>query len=111
MSYLPSVQNLEDLRDAFSDDFFKGFAMYPTYQLLEGGPQMRLELKEDDKNFFVKAEIPGVKKEDIKVSVDGSRVSLSVEVKKEREEKEAPRSSEVSGITAALHAASHWRKA
>jgi HSP20 family protein len=49
---------------------------------------MRLELKEDDKNFFVKAEIPGVKKEDIKVSVDGSRVSLSVEVKKEREEKE-----------------------
>jgi HSP20 family protein len=47
MSYLPSVQNLKDLRDAFSDVFFKGFAMYPTYQLLEGGPQMRLELKED----------------------------------------------------------------
>jgi len=88
MSYLPSVQNLKELRDAFSDDFFKGFAMYATYQLLEGSPQMRLELKEDDKNFFVKAEIPGVKKEDIKVSVDGSRVSLSVEVKKEREEKE-----------------------
>jgi HSP20 family protein len=88
MSYLPSVQNLKELRDAFSDDFFKGFAMYPTYQLPEGGPQMRLELKEDDKNFFVKAEIPGVKKEDIKVSVDGSRVSLSVEVKKELEEKE-----------------------
>ncbi len=51
-------------------------------------PQMRLDLTEDDKNFFVKAEIPGVKKEDIKVSVEGNQVSLSAEVKKEKEEKE-----------------------
>ena len=45
-------------------------------------------MKEINKTCLVKAEIPGVKKEDIKVSVDSSRVSLSVEVKKEREEKE-----------------------
>jgi HSP20 family protein len=36
----------------------------------------------------VKAEIPGVSKDDIKVSVEGNQVSLSAEVKKEKEEKE-----------------------
>ena len=34
------------------------------------------------------AEIPGVKKEDIKVSIDGNQVALSAEVKREKEEKE-----------------------
>jgi HSP20 family protein len=91
MSQLALANNLKELRDAFSEDFFKGFAMYPMYRLLEGEPQMRLELKEDAKNFFVKAEIPGVKKEDIKVAVEGHRVSLSVEVKKETEEKDGAR--------------------
>jgi HSP20 family protein len=63
-------------------------ALRPVFRLTEGEPQMRLDLTEDDKNFFVKAEIPGVKKEDIKVSVDGNQVSLRAEVKKETEEKE-----------------------
>ena len=36
----------------------------------------------------MRAEIPGVKKDDIKVAVDGNQVSISAEVKKEKEEKE-----------------------
>lgn len=91
MSNLARLNPFSELRDPFSDDFFKGFAMRPMYRLMEGEPQMRLDLKEDDKNFFVKAEIPGVKKEDIKVSVDGKQVSLSAEIKKEKEEKEGAR--------------------
>lgn len=88
MSNLARFNPFNELRDPFGDDFFKGFAMRPMYRLMEGEPQMRLDLTEDDKNFFVKAEIPGVKKEDIKVSVDGHQVCLSAEVKKEKEEKE-----------------------
>ena len=88
MSNLARLNPCNELRDPFSDDFFKGFAMRPMYRLMEGEPQMRLDLTEDDKNFFVKAEIPGVKKEDIKVSVDGNQVCLSAEVKKEKEQKE-----------------------
>lgn len=88
MSNLARFNPFHELRDPFSDDFFKGFAMRPMYRLMEGEPQMRLDLTEDEKNFFVKAEIPGVKKEDIKVSVDGNQVSLSAEVKKEKEEKQ-----------------------
>jgi HSP20 family protein len=88
MSNLARFNPFSELRDPFADDFFKGFALRPVYRMMEGEPQMRLDLSEDDRHFFVKAEIPGVKKEDIKVSVDGNQVSLSAEVKKEKEEKE-----------------------
>ena len=88
MSNLARLNPFSELRDPFSDDFFKGFALRPVYRMMEGEPQMRLDLTEDDRNFFVKAEIPGVKKEDIKVSVDGNQVSVSAEVKKEKEEKQ-----------------------
>lgn len=40
---------------------------------------------------MVRADIPGVKKEDIKVNVDGNVVSISAEVKQEKEEKEGER--------------------
>lgn len=72
----------------FSEDFFKVFALRPVFQGMESEPQIRLELAEDDKVFTVKAEIPGVKKSDIKVSIDGNQVSISAELKKEKEEKE-----------------------
>ena len=36
----------------------------------------------------VHAEIPGVKKEDIQISIDGNQVSISAEVKREKEEKQ-----------------------
>ena len=69
------------------DDLFRGFFVRPT--LLEGQPQMqiKMDLKEDDKAYTVHADIPGVKKEDIQVSIDGNRVSISAESKMEKEEK------------------------
>ena len=50
-------------------------------------PQIRMDVTEDDKAYVVKAEVPGVRKEDIKVSIDGNRVSVEAEVRKEKEEK------------------------
>ena len=50
-------------------------------------PEIKVDVTEDDKTYRVKADIPGVKKEDIHVSIDGSQVSLSAEVKSEKEEK------------------------
>lgn len=72
----------------FGEDFYKGFALRPVFQGMEGEPQIRIDVTEDDKTYTVKAEIPGVQKSDIKVSVDGNQVSISAEVKKENEEKE-----------------------
>ncbi len=76
--------------DPFADvgDFFNGFTLRPVLRNFEIEPQIKLEVSEEDKVYRVKAEIPGVKKEDINVTVDGKQISISAEVKKEKEEKE-----------------------
>jgi HSP20 family protein len=74
--------------DPLSEDFFKGFSLRPIFQRMESEPQMRLDVSESDGNYVVKAEIPGVKKEDVRVSVDGRQVSISAELKKEKEQKD-----------------------
>jgi HSP20 family protein len=53
----------------------------------ERAPQIRIDLAETDKDYTVKAEIPGVKKEDIDVRIDGNQVTISAEVKQDKEEK------------------------
>jgi len=71
------------------DEMFKNLMVRPMRMLEdEAGIQMRTDLNEDDKTFTIKAEIPGVKKEDIHVTIDGNRVSISAETKRETEEKE-----------------------
>lgn len=70
------------------DEFMKEFGMRPMWRGLPVEPQIKLDVSEDDKTYTVKAEVPGVKKEDINVSIDGNLVSLSAEVKSEKEEKE-----------------------
>lgn len=69
------------------DDLFRGF-FRPVR--MEGVPQMqiKMDVKENDKAYTVHADIPGVKKEDIHVTIDGNQVSISAEVKKEKEEKQ-----------------------
>ena len=69
------------------DDLFKGFLVRPYgYEPREAvAPRMKVDVAEKNGAYLVTAEIPGVKKEDIKVSVDGTQVTLEAEVKQERE--------------------------
>ncbi|CAG0981036.1 Spore protein SP21 [Burkholderiales bacterium] len=55
---------------------------------LEPEPMMRLDIAENDTGYVVKADIPGVTKEDIAVSLERGMVSISVEVKREKEASE-----------------------
>jgi HSP20 family protein len=55
---------------------------------MEIEPQIKMDVKESKEDYKIKAEIPGVKKDDIHVSVEGNRVSIKAEVKSEKEEKE-----------------------
>ncbi|WP_338052439.1 Hsp20/alpha crystallin family protein [Rhodoferax sediminis] len=48
---------------------------------------MRLDLSEKDNTYVVKADLPGVKKEDINVRIDGNVVQIDAEVKQEKETK------------------------
>ena len=74
------------------DDFFKGYFVRPVVgEGREGAPRMKIDVTEQNGAFKVLAEIPGVKKDDIQVNVDGDQVSITAEVKREKDVKEGER--------------------
>ena len=77
--------------DPFStnlDDFFKGTFLRPVkLELDTPDMQIKMNVTRTDGGYTVDAEMPGVKKEDVHVTVDGALVTISGEVKKEKEEK------------------------
>lgn len=76
--------------DNMFPEFFRRFAR--PLALGEDAPgEIRVDITENDKDYLVRAEIPGAKKEDVRVSVDGNFVSISAEVRKEKEEKSGGR--------------------
>jgi HSP20 family protein len=87
---MANITRYNPFEDVFSE-LTRGFFVKPLG--FPAGPelQIKLDVKESDKAYKVRAEIPGVKKEDIHVDVEGSHVSLRAEVKEEKEEKKDER--------------------
>lgn len=73
--------------ESLIEDLGKGFWLKPVGIPSGEELKIKLDVKEDDKAYTVHADIPGVKKEDIRVDVDGNQVSIRAEVRKEKEEK------------------------
>lgn len=74
--------------DETFDDLFKGFFVRPMAFESQTQVQVRMDVKEDDGAYVVQAEIPGVKKEDINVTINGNQVAITAEVKREREDRQ-----------------------
>lgn len=70
------------------NELLKGFLRPFRFEFSPPGPSMKLEVSEKDDSYLVKAEVPGVHKEDISVKIEGDRVSISAETKKQTDEKE-----------------------
>lgn len=86
MSALTRMERLDDL----FPEFFRRFAR--PLALSDDSPgDIRIDITENDKDYQVRAEIPGAKKDDIRVTVDGNFVSIAAEVRKEKEEKSGGR--------------------
>jgi HSP20 family protein len=74
------------------DDIFRGFFVRPVeFGSPAEAPQIKMDVKEQGENYQVHAELPGIKKEDIHVHIDGAMVSISAERKQEKEVKEGER--------------------
>jgi HSP20 family protein len=69
------------------DDIFKGFFVRPVSYNghSEALPRMKVDVAEKNGAYTVIAELPGVKKQDIQVTIDGAEVTLAAEVKREKE--------------------------
>ncbi len=68
-------------------NYFGEFPFRPLTAGYEPVPMMRVDVTESEAVYTVRAEIPGMKKEDIAVSIDGKTVSITAEVKREKEVK------------------------
>lgn len=83
---LPDVLSLEN-----TEELWRSLLRPLRWDGPQGVPQIKLDVHEDDAAYTVKAEMPGVKKEDIDVRIEGAQVSISAEVKKSDEKKEGTR--------------------
>ena len=76
-------------RGSLFDDFFRdfsspGFFVKPLHgEPLPGPGQIKIDVKENGSSYTVQAEIPGVKKDDIHVTIEGGMVMVRAEVKQE----------------------------
>lgn len=80
--------------DPFADVFpelFRGLSGAAGGSERGGAVAMRVDVKEGKDAYIVKADLPGVKKDDIHVEIDGNQVTLRAEVRKESEQKEGER--------------------
>lgn len=74
--------------DAF-DQLFRGFLVRPVgMDNDETLAKFRADIAENEKAYTVHADLPGVKKEDIHISIDGDQVSITAETRREKEVKD-----------------------
>lgn len=77
--------------DAF-DNLFRGFLVQPVSREDTGAlAKFRVDIAEDEKVYTVYADLPGVKKDDIHIAIDGEQVSITAETRAEKEVKEGNR--------------------
>ncbi|HYY60065.1 MAG TPA: Hsp20/alpha crystallin family protein [Burkholderiales bacterium] len=86
---MASIQRFDPFNDLV-DDLFKGFLVRPLAFEGRGDsaavlPRAKVDVAEKNGAYLVTAELPGVRKEDIHVSIDGAQVTLEAEVKREKE--------------------------
>lgn len=69
------------------EGLMKNLALRPFLGDIEAEPRIRIDVTEDEQKYVVKADIPGVRKEDIDIDINGNVVSIAAEVEKETEKK------------------------
>ena len=81
---MSSLISRTGLFDDFFKDFTPGFFVKPLQSdVLPNPGQIRMDVKESGNAYTIEAEVPGVPKEAIHVTVDGHTVTLRAEVKQE----------------------------
>ncbi len=92
MFLVPMTRNASELARSFDrlfDDGFERFFAPSTNNNPSRSPA--LDVSESDSAYTVKLDLPGVAKEDVKVSIDGRRVSVEAQTAKEEDKKEGDR--------------------
>jgi len=81
--------SLQREMNSLFDNFFRGYDLAP--RSFAGGTGIfspSIDIKENDKEFIIKAELPGVEEKDIDVTVTNDSVTIKGEKKEEKEDKD-----------------------
>jgi len=84
-----NITRFNPLEDAF-ENLFRGVPVWlPNPEARASTPmQFRMDVTENDKEYLVLAELPGVSKEEISITISGNEVAVSAEVKHEKDIKD-----------------------
>ncbi|BEP38298.1 Hsp20/alpha crystallin family protein (plasmid) [Variovorax sp. V59] len=82
-----ALTRLDRLENLFPDMLRRWARPLQLIDDVELPADIRVDVSENDKEYLVTAEIPGAKKEDVRVSIDGNYVSIAAEIKKDLEKK------------------------
>ena len=88
---MQNVISYDPRSDTGYDELFRGF-FKPVR--MEGAPTpvtIKMDVTETDNGYVIHSEVPGVKKEDIDVAIDGNQVTITAEVKRQWEKRECDR--------------------
>lgn len=92
---MANISRFDPRADVFGDlvdDLFKGFLVRPMYtEARDALGRVRVDVTEKNGEYLVHAELPGAKKEDIQLSIDGAQVTLAAEIKREKSVEEGER--------------------
>ena len=90
LTRLDPVRNLIRF-DPFGNfgDMFNNFTPSPFMSADDLNSMIKLDVRETDTEYSVQAEMPGLKKEDIKIDIDGNKVLISSEVRRQEEVKDS----------------------
>lgn len=67
------------------EEIWKSMQRWPLMGETEVLGTLRLDVMEDESRYVVQADLPGVSKDDIRVSIDGNQVSIAAEVARAEE--------------------------
>ncbi|HAJ25701.1 MAG TPA: molecular chaperone [Syntrophus sp. (in: bacteria)] len=84
-----SVYSLQQEMNSLFDDFFRGFDMLPAQGMAGrfGAFSPSIDIKENEKEITVKAELPGLDEKDVEVHMADNTLTIKGEKKKETEDK------------------------
>ncbi|NMM62060.1 Hsp20/alpha crystallin family protein [Clostridium sp. P21] len=66
----------DDIFDSFFNNFFADDMFYPS-TISTFGNGFKVDLKEDDTNYMIEADLPGIKKENIDISINNNYLTIS----------------------------------
>jgi HSP20 family protein len=89
MFIVPTTRDARQLNRLFDDAFERFFAPAAAEGVASRSPA--LDVAETDRAYNVRLEMPGVQKDEVKVSIDGRQVTVQAQARREEERKDGER--------------------